>query len=241
MSPTVTVGLAPAKPSQSGPITPNGSQWLPSLTDKLNRPLSVWLCVLGWLASMGLFVALVGLLAGPSSLDSQESIYGTWAIAHGEIACAYPSVVQAGDPSVAPLYPLLSSGIDAVARIGSGVPFPSAATLGPGCRKGLAAMNQWYLDSHALNPTQWIGCVAWIALMVGVIVWLRTSGRGHRGWEPVTLLIVAGLLPVWMCVQSVFHPQDLIALGLALAAMACARRQRWLAAGILLALAVLSQ
>ena len=74
-------------------------------------------------------------------------------------------------------------------------------------------MNQWYLDSHALNPTQWIGCVAWLALMVGVIVWLRASGRGRCGWEPVTLLFVAGLLPVWMCVQSDFHPQDLLALG----------------------------
>ena len=97
------------------------------------------------------------------------------------------------------------------------------------------------LDSHALNPTQWIGCLAWLVLMVGVIVWLRTSGRGRCGWEPVTLLFVAGLLPVWMCVQSDFHPQDLLALGLALAAMACARRQRWLTTGILLALAVLSQ
>jgi hypothetical protein len=241
MSPTFAAGLARAEPSQSGLITPDGRQWLPLLSEKLNRPLSARLCVLGWLASIGLFVALVGCLGGPSSLDSQESIYGTWAVAHGEIGCAYPSVVQAGDPSVAPLYPILSSGIAAVARIGSRVPFPSAATLGPGCWKGLAAMNQWYLDSHALNPTQWIGCVAWLALMVGVIVWLRASGRGRCGWEPVTLLFVAGLLPVWMCVQSVFHPQDLLALGLALAAMACARRQRWLTAGILLALAVLSQ
>jgi hypothetical protein len=241
MSPTLTTGSAPAERSQSGPRDPDGSQWLPWLTDKLKRPLSARLCVLGWLASIGLFVGLIALLSGPSSLDSQESIYGTWAIAHGEIACGYPSGVQAGGPSAAPLYPILSGGIAAAARIGSGVPFPSAASLGPGCRKGLAAMNQWYVESHALNSTLWIGCVAWLALMAGVIAWLRTSGRGRCRWEPMTLLVVAGLLPVWMCVQSVFHPQDLIALGLALAAMACARRQRWLTAGILLALAVLSQ
>ena len=241
MNPTFASASAPVEPSESGAVAPDGSRWLPWLSDKLNRPLSTRLCVLGWLVSIGLFVALVGFLGGPSSFDSQESIYSTWAIAHGEVACAYPSVVQAGDPSVAPLYPLLSGGIAAVARIGTGVPFPSAATLGPGCRKGLAAMNQWYPDSRALNPTQWIGCVAWLALMVGVIVWLRTSGRGRCGWEPATLLFVAGLLPVWMCVQSDFHPQDLLALGLALAATACARRQRWLTAGILLALAVLSQ
>jgi hypothetical protein len=52
---------------------------------------------------------------------------------------------------------------------------------------------------------------------------------------------VACLPPVWMCFQLVFHPQDLLALGLALCAMACVRRGRWVGAGILIALAVLSQ
>jgi len=77
--------------------------------------------------------------------------------------------------------------------------------------------------------------------MAGIIAWLRASGRGRCGWEPLTLIVVACLLPVWMCVQSYFHPQDLLALGLAFAAMACALRRRWAAAGILCALAVLSQ
>jgi len=77
--------------------------------------------------------------------------------------------------------------------------------------------------------------------MAGVIAWLRTSGRGRCWWEPTTLLVVAGLVPVWLCVQTIFHPQDLFALGLALVATACARRDRWLLAGVLLALAVLSQ
>jgi hypothetical protein len=44
-----------------------------------------------------------------------------------------------------------------------------------------------------------------------------------------------------MCVQSYFHPQDLLAMGLALSAMACAYRGRWIGAGILVALAILSQ
>ena len=57
----------------------------------------------------------------------------------------------------------------------------------------------------------------------------------------MTLLLVAGLVPVWFCVQTVFHPQDLFALGLALGALACGRRDRWVAAGVLLGLAILSQ
>ena len=66
-------------------------------------------------------------------------------------------------------------------------------------------------------------------------------GRGSRGWEPATLVVVACLLPVWMCVQSFFHPQDLLAMGLALCAMACACHGRWAGAGVLVALAVLAQ
>ena len=77
--------------------------------------------------------------------------------------------------------------------------------------------------------------------MAGVVVWLRVAGRGRRVWEPVTLVTLACLPPVWVCVQLVFHPQDLLTLGLSLAAMACACRGKWIGAGILVALAILSQ
>ena len=220
---------------------PDGNRWLPALTDELNRPLSNWFCVLGWLASAGLFVALVAIFLGPSITDVDESTFSTWAIQHGQIACAYPAVSEPNEPPVAPLYPLLSAGIAAVTQIGHRTPFPSTAALGPSCHNADNAMHHWYLRSAALIPTTWIGCVCWLALMAGVIAWLRASGRGRTGWEPLTLLVVAGLLPVWMCVQSYFHPQDLLALGLALSAMACVRGDQWLRAGILCALAVLSQ
>ena len=70
---------------------------------------------------------------------------------------------------------------------------------------------------------------------------LRASGRGRRGWEPATLLLLACLPPVWMCLENFFHPQDLLAMGLALGAVACARRGSWIGAGVLVALATLSQ
>ncbi len=223
------------------PRAENDDRWLSFLTDRLNQPLSAWSCVLGWCAATGLFVVLIAVFSGPSLVDNQESVYSTWAIAHGQIACAYPSVSLPNEPPVAPLYPLISGGIAAITRIGHGVPFPSAAALGPGCDKAFIAMNHWLARSAAVVPTTWIGCVTWLALLAGVVAWLRTAGRGRRGWEPVTLMFISGLLPVWMCVQTVFHPQDLLALGLALSAMACACRGRWLAAGVLCALAVLSQ
>ena len=229
-------------PGQAGAVAPGeqDDQWLPALSERLNRPLTERLCIVGWLASIVLFVAVFA-VTGPPISDTHETIYGTWAIAHGDIACAYPSVGQPGEPPPPPLYPLLSGGIAALARIGHGTPFPSAAALGPGCDKGLAAMDLWFPRSGALTPTTWVGCASWLVLMAGIIAWLRASGRGRRAWEPVTLLVIALLLPVFLCVQTFFHPQDLLALGLGLAALACARRDRWLIAGILSALAVLSQ
>jgi len=240
-------GSATSRPSAGGSIAPrrtrddDGDRWLPSVTDALNRPLPGWICVLGWCAATGIFLALVATFAGPSRIDIGESEYSTWAIAHGRIACAYPSVIPFEAPPVAPLYPLVSGGIAAIARLGDSAPFPSAAALGPGCDNPFSVMNRWAKEAGVVGPTTWIGCVTWLALMAGVIAWLRASGRGRRGWEPVTLMIVAGLLPVWMCVQTYFHPQDLLAMGLALCAMACACRGRWAAAGVLCALAILSQ
>ncbi len=237
----MTAEPAPLGPVHTGDAADDGNRWLPALTDELNRPLSNWFCVLGWFAAAGLFVALVAIFLGPSTTDVDESTFSTWAIQHGQIACAYPAVNEPNEPPVAPLYPLLAAGIAVVTQIGHGSPFPSAAALGPNCQSADTAMHRWNFRSAALTPTTWIGLVGWLALMAGIIAWLRASGRGRTRWEPLTLLVVAALLPVWMCVQSYFHPQDLLALGLALSAMACARRDRWLGAGILCALAVLSQ
>jgi hypothetical protein len=241
MSRTASGESIASDPGRAADDAFNGDRWLPSLTEKLNRPVSTWFCVVGWVVATGLFVALVAIFAGPSIVDIDESVYSTWAIQHGQIACAYPTVSEPGEPLVAPLYPLLSGGIAAIIQVGHGTPFPSAAAFRPGCRRIYPEMNGWFLRSGALTPTTWIGSVCWLALMAGVIAWLRACGRGRRGWEPATLLVVASLLPVWMCVQTVFHPQDLLALGLALSAMACARRDRWVLAGVLCALAVLSQ
>ena len=102
-------------------------------------------------------------------------------------------------------------------------------------------MVRWSQRSGALWPTIRTGYVVWLFLLVGMIMLLRAAGRGRSGWEPTALVIVACLPPVWFCVEMYAHPQDVVAMGFALAAMACALRSRWIAAGILIALAVLTQ
>ena len=45
--------------------------------------------MLGWLVSIVLFVVLYA-VTGPAFSDTHETVYSTWAIAHGQVACAYP-------------------------------------------------------------------------------------------------------------------------------------------------------
>jgi hypothetical protein len=207
----------------------------------LDAPLSGWWCLTGWCAATALFVGFVVIFGGPSIIDTSESLYGTWAVSHGQLACAYPSVSLPHFPPIAPLYLLLSGAFAASFRAGHSVAFPSTAALGPHCDRAFTAMNLWSVRANASTATEWIGCIGWLALMIGIVLWLRSSGRGRCRWEPATLLVVACLPPVWMCVQSYFHPQDLLAMGLSLAAMACARRGHWVGAGILVAGAIASQ
>ena len=203
----------------------------------LSRPLSGARCMFGWFAATAVFIGVVELLGGPASNDTYESVLSMWAIQHGQLACAFP----AGYKLSAPLYPLASGGIAALGHVGSAVPFPPPGTLGPHCDKAFLAINTWSLHADALPGTLRIAYLSWVVLLVGLIAVLRSCGRGRCGWEPATLLLVACLPPVWMCIEVGFHPEDLVAMGLALAAVACARRDSWVLAGVLVALAYFSQ
>lgn len=228
---------------QSSPDTARrASGW----TAAMSRPLSSWWCALGWCVATAIFVGVVAALGGPTSADAGESVYSTLAIAHGGLSCAFvsggSSLTGLPVPSlIAPLYPVVSGGIAALAHLGPSTPFPSAAAFGPHCQTAFAAIGRWSQRTDTITNTLLIGYVGWLVLMVGVVSWLRAAGRGRCLWEPLTVVVLALLPPVWMCLETYFHPQDLIAMGLALAAAACARRDRWLAAGMLIGLAVLSQ
>ena len=205
------------------------------------RTAALWLVVCpGWSQRPRCSWPSLPCSVGLRSSTLPETSYGTSAIAHGQVACAYPPVSLPDFPPAAPLYLLLSGGIAAITRIGQPSAFPSAAVLEPNSHNAFPAMSTWSNHAGASGPTEWIGCVGWLALMIGAVAWLRAAGRGRCGWEPATLIVLACLPPVWMCVQSYFHPQDLLAMEYALSAMACARRGRWVGAGILV-LAVLSQ
>lgn len=229
------------------PIVKSDSQNL-GIREILDRPLSrVW-CAVCWFASTGLFILVVQILGGAYSGDSAESVYSTWSIAHLNFACAYPQASNFNFPinaapfaSAAPLYPLISGIASAVLRIGHGTVFPSGAMLGTHCSNAYVAIYKWSVASEALSPTLKIAFLGWIVLMASVITLLRTSGRGRNGWEAATLLVLAIIPPVFMCVATYFHPQDLITMGCILFSVSCAIRRRWTLAGVLLGVAFTGQ
>lgn len=216
----------------------------PETTSWFERPLSQFWCVIGWLAASVIFVVLVQALGGPGGGDAFESDFSTWGVAHGQFTCMYapvPPIQHLTFDYAAPIYPLLTGGMAALTQIGHGLPFPTAAALGHNCSHGLPAMARWSVNGGAVVPTLRMGYVGWFVLMAGLIACLRAAGRGRRGWEPTTLVVAAILPPVWMCIEEYFHPQDLMAMGLGLLAVACALKDKWFWAGILVALAVLTQ
>ena len=214
----------------------------------LDRRRTVTWLVTGWITATLAFVAVTALLGGPIEGDAAESVYSTWAIAHGAFACAYPPATSFALPSianpfalVAPLYPLFSGALAALFGIGHTVPFPSQAALGPHCATAFSSIYHWSVTSGAIESTVLLSYLSWVALAAGVIGLLRATGRGSRGWEPMTLLGLAVTPAVFMCLVSYFHPQDLLAIGLILGSLAGALRERWVLAGALMGLAMTSQ
>lgn len=211
----------------------------------LDQPLSRRRCQIGWLVAIIMFLGLTALIGGPVQGDASVSVYSTWFIAHGHLACAYEiprvnSLPPLVDPytRIAPLYPVLTGIVAAILRFGHSVPFPTSAQLGPHCSHGTIAAYHWAVKSNVINPTIRIGYLAWLALMAGVIAILRASGRGRTRWEPLTLLLVAAVPPVAQCLTEYFHPQDLLAMGLILFGVARAREGKWIWAGVFLGLAI---
>jgi len=220
----------------------------PALRALLDRPLSRAWCVTSWITSTALFVLVVQIFGGVSPGDSAESVYSTWSIAHLNLACAYPPASHFAFPNVSspfastsPLYPIMSAIASAIFRIGHSVPFPSNAAMGAHCSNAYVAIYRWSVASHALNPTLKFAYMGWFVLMASVVVLLRTIGRGRNGWEAVTLLLMAIVPLVWMCVATYFHPQDLLALSCIIFAVSGAARRSWTLVGVLLGLAFASQ
>lgn len=220
----------------------------PRLRARLNRPVRPLTIVMGWVGSTILFLLVATALGGPTEGDSSEVVYGTWAVQHGHLDCVYPVVgshVPFGlaDPFALapPLYPLLSGVVAALLRIGHAAPFPSAHALGLSCNRGFSEMYHWSIRASAILPTVRLGFLSWIAILAGVAFLVRSSDRRDTGWEVLASFALALVPPVVMCLTYYFHPQDLLALACVLFGVGMTLRNRPVAAGVCLGLALTAQ
>jgi hypothetical protein len=215
-----------------------------AVVEWLNRPLSTPRRFIGWCCALVVFIGFTSLLGGPTQFDVSMSVYSTWAIATGHLSCSYVHlthfhVVQIADPltQIAPFYPLFSGSVLAVTRIANFAGFPTSSQLGPHCSTSILAMFHWSTNSNAIQSTLRIAYFSWIFVLGGAVALLRAIGRGRTNWEPVALVLLAILAPVTECITSLFHPQDIVAIGLAVGSVACMKRGRWEWTGVLMALA----
>ncbi len=97
------------------------------------------------------------------------------------------------------------------------------------------SLPDWY-RSQAL-----LGVLGWLVLAAGGWALLRAAGSDSPSRTAALLAFLAFLPAATSAIVQFFHPQDIVSLGLALVAMAQTMRDRWVLAGALFGLAVLTK
>jgi hypothetical protein len=98
-----------------------------------------------------------------------------------------------------------------------------------------ASLPPWYRAQGLL------GVLAWMVLVAGSWALLRAAGRTRWASE-VALVIFLVILPAASsAIVQLFHPQDLVSLGLSAGGLALLLRRRWAGAGLLFGVAFLTK
>ncbi len=101
---------------------------------------------------------------------------------------------------------------------------------------GLApSLPPWYRSQGLL------GVVAWLVLAAGGLVVLRASGADTPARMAALVALLAFLPAASSAIVQLFHPQDMLSLGLALLALSQVLRRRFIVAGLLFGGAVLTK
>jgi hypothetical protein len=167
--------------------------------------------------------------------DNLESIVPTVAIEQGSLHCAYPPSALS---SVPPLFPLVAAGVMEITRLGTS---EADAFLYTGLHCGIPRAAAYHRPFSAEQPLFLLGFIGWPVLLAGFIALLRAAGRGRSRWEFLGACLLGCTPAVTAPIIEFFHPEDLVAMGLILMALAAAIRSRWLVAGVCIGLACCSK
>jgi hypothetical protein len=114
-----------------------------------------------------------------------------------------------------------------VAECGYGQRLPDGH-LGP-------ALPPWYRAQGVL------GLLAWLVLALGSTALLRASAVDTLGAQAGLLAFLAFLPSASSAIVQLYHPQDIVSLGLSLAGLAQVLRRRWVLSGVLFGVACLTK
>lgn len=91
----------------------------------------------------------------------------------------------------------------------------------------------WYRSQAVL------GVASWLVLALGGLALLRAAGADSLPRQAALLAFLAFLPAASSAIVQLYHPQDVVGLGLALAALSQTLRHRWILAGVLFGIALL--
>ena len=208
------------------------------------------------LAAACCFVGIVAIRHGPSGgQDTAPLTAVTTALADSDLRVA-ASVTALPDP---PGYPLLVAPFVAVLRgtVGApawctpadrvGVPGRDRAqavaraiadgisVCGMAPAEGAPELPPWYRSQGVL------GVASWLVLALGALALLRAGGADTIAREAGLLAFLAFLPAAAGALVQLYHPQDIVSLGLGLGGLAQTIRGRWVPAGALFGAALLSK
>ena len=219
----------------------------------VDRPHLVVTLVL-LLAAAACYAGIVAIRLGPpAGGDTVPLTSVTTALAHGDLRAAASAASLPNPPG----YPLLAAPFvaafpsavgspiwctpsgrvhpGATVRRGSGVGPADVAECGAHGAGAGAELPPWYRAQGLL------GVASWLVLAVGALAVLRSARADSISRQAGLLVFLAFLPAASSAIVQLYHPQDVVSLGLSLAGLALALRRRWLLAGLLFGVAVLTK
>jgi hypothetical protein len=115
-------------------------------------------------------------------------------------------------------------------------PRPTAIDVcGQPVGSGGTVLPPWYRSQGVL------GVASWLVLAVGCLALLRAAGADSMGRRAGLLAFLAFLPAASSAIVQLYHPQDIVSLGLAVAGLALVLRHRWVLTGVAFGAAVLTK
>jgi Glycosyltransferase family 87 len=204
-------------------------------------------------AAAACYVGVVAVRHGPAPAgDTGPLTSVTTDLSTGDLHAAAANASLPNPPG----YPLLASPFVAVLRSTIGSPTWCSSDsrivppprMGPDGRGtvGLTGEGACGTTDRNTGPAWYrsqgvLGVLAWLVLAVGALALLR-AGRADTLGRTAGLLVFLAVLPsASSAIVQLYHPQDVVSLGLALGGLAQALRQRWIPAGLLFGVAILTK